>query len=127
MINIRELKLGNIIQEQGLPYLRLSPFIFREILDKPYLIKGLKSKEPRFKPMPLSNEWMVKLGFSENKDGQWLNHRGLSLWFRLDLRDNVPDLTIWNYTSLFSIRQLQYVHELQNVYFSLTGEELKLT
>jgi hypothetical protein len=129
MINLRELKLGNIIQEEGLEWLRLSPFIFREMMDKPYLFEGIKDKkEPRFKYIPLDQKWMTKLGFIQQMNGEWTNSNGSKLWFRLDFEDNgTPNLSAWNYNTLIDTRGYKYVHEFQNLYSALTGEEINIT
>ena len=65
-----------------------------------------------FEPLPLTEEWLIKFGFQ-----------------------NYGDMTIGNaYISLsinsdgfyFILTKLEYVHQLQNLYFALTGKELTI-
>jgi hypothetical protein len=71
-----------------------------------------------FEPIPLTEEWLLKFGF------EWKNH-GLHKdnWV---IRQFGGDWTIFlsNEKYNFDIK-LCYVHQLQNLYFALTGEELK--
>ena len=66
------------------------------------------------KPIPLTKDWLLKFGFdgckSPNKDIQ------------VGLVDDEMSLA-WR---VFILKKIQYVHQLQNLYFALTGEELTL-
>lgn len=69
-------------------------------------------------------------------------HRDLTMWWILDLGSNIGQIhintgegigrgTVWlkhhrNENTLLNPHSLLYVHELQNLYFTLTGEELKI-
>lgn len=76
-------------------------------------------------PIPLTEEWLLKFGFDE--DGEQFNFKGLSIeligddgrWclYMLDEYHNVES----------SIALFKHVHQLQNLYFALTGEELTLS
>lgn len=75
-------------------------------------------------PIPLTEEWLLKFGFEE--DGEQFNFKGLSIeligddgrWclYMLDEYHNVES----------SIALFKHVHQLQNLYFSLTGDELTI-
>src|ERR1035437_7564253 len=82
-------------------------------------------------PIPLTEEWLLKFGFN-NSEGQ----------FTMPLRDdNLTYLEIYLYehsVHSFNIYEddcgeincislyykIEYVHQLQNLYFSLTGKDL---
>lgn len=78
-------------------------------------------------PIPLTEEWLVKFGFEydENED-----------WFVLDAESGVSFSHILEGTTLYFgrlesvwvdvLQEIKYVHQLQNLYFALTGEELTL-
>ena len=76
----------------------------------------------RIKPMPLTEEWLLKFGFEKNENGL----------FKLFNESEVPillneDLNGWTCDGInFSVNGTQYIHQLQNLYFALTGEELTL-
>jgi hypothetical protein len=74
-----------------------------------------------FEPIPLTEEWLLKFGFV--KIGEyWYKERFFieMLFGRLNLR-----ITINNAESAYA-SSVQYVHQLQNLYFALTGNELEI-
>jgi hypothetical protein len=75
-----------------------------------------------FKPIPLTEEWLLKFGFGKT---EWDNFNS----YRLMIGNN--DYTIVLYSDgncevgdIITCK-IEYVHQLQNLYFALTGEELK--
>lgn len=78
------------------------------------------------KPIILTKKWYEKLGFinSENENGDYnfqlknvalvKSKNGCIVWFSRDSDDYFQ-----------SIMSVKYVHQLQNLYFALTGEELE--
>lgn len=64
-----------------------------------------------FEPIPLTEEWLLKLGFKPLVNDYQI--KGLIIHKRkrgFIVRKSIP--------------QIQYVHQLQILYFALTGEEL---
>lgn len=119
-ISSEELRLGNNINFLGKPCIITS------------ISKGLESdlvgtKEggilpiSAYNPILLTEEWLFKLGFTKEFGGYKLNI------FRIGWGDG--DFLNELYTLIYSnkfFKKVQYVHEIQNLYFALTGEELKL-
>ena len=78
-------------------------------------------------PIPLTEEWLVKLGF-EYRD-YYKNYRIMAgdYYNSVQLRDGK-----WLYNGdssdaqCYGIREVQYVHTLQNLYHALNDEELTL-
>jgi len=75
------------------------------------------------KPIPLTEDWLLKFGFMTNGN-YWTN-------LVIDL-DYITQEDYFEYEIQFPFldwvkRDLKYVHQLQNLYFALTGEELTLT
>lgn len=68
-----------------------------------------------FKPIPLTEEWLLRFGF-EKDDTIWIKHPIYGL-----LEKNGRFFIELGETGGIYI---QYVHQLQNLYFALTGEEL---
>ena len=75
-------------------------------------------------PIPLTEEWLLKFGF-ENKGRilssdviSYVNKFGAEVRHYTEYRFFIPELRtgIW----------IQYIHQLQNLYFALTGEELTI-
>jgi hypothetical protein len=93
-------------------------------------------KEPhnQVKPIPLTEEWLLKFGFEDldlNMSGSnWLVKKQKGLWrqaIRIAYSEKSEE---WSLTlecvspPTLSISILKYVHQLQNLYFALTGKEL---
>jgi hypothetical protein len=66
-------------------------------------------------PIPLTEEWLLKLGF--------IKHVSQSIWYTLNKVD------VWffdgKYVNDIDV-EIKYVHQLQNLYFALTNEELTM-
>ena len=87
-----------------------------------------------FEPIPLTEEWLLKFGFKKRRNVgthideetafYWLHDYsgiGITIDYFLSTHDR-------NYDSISvdGSKGLEYVHELQNLYFALTGEELEI-
>lgn len=74
-----------------------------------------------FEPIPLTEEWLLKFGFITT---QWDNFNS----YRLVIGDNDYAIVIYSNGKCevgdIIITKINYVHQLQNLYFALTGEEL---
>jgi len=108
MIESKELRIGNLT-DTG---------IVVEILeDKFYVHDGessLSSVWDVIKPIPLTEEWLVKFGLLNNSRLQFLNkHDSNGKYYK--------GLDAFAYKL-----EVKHVHQLQNLYFALTGEELKI-
>lgn len=86
-----------------------------------------------FEPIPLTEDWLLKFGWSKN--GNEIDT--LNQLYDLD-QNKIPftlmsgDIGFWLIENWVSPRNLchieiKYVHQLQNLCFALTGEELTLT
>lgn len=75
------------------------------------------------KPIKLTEGWLINYGFDyfkSNNSYQLDVDLGFSIWGRIESGFNV-------YVNSDSCGQtIKYVHQLQNLYFALTGKELKL-
>ena len=81
-----------------------------------------------FKPIQLTEEWLDRLGFYSKYKS---NHKMWNI-FGFDLHqisdededgNKIPQEQIFYYAFSYEIK---YVHQLQNLYFALTGEELTI-
>lgn len=73
------------------------------------------------KPIPLTEEWLLKFGFKNN--GQ--NIYDLPSWVPY-LRERKRKNQKWYQVFNVADCNIEYVHQLQNLYFALTGEELEV-
>lgn len=112
MIQINELRIGNLIQEGKVEQIDNS-------LDEVYFSGDgcyLSAFCCNISPIPLSEEWLLKFGFQRFPWGLVKNE----LLFLDDLKCSYLILQIGNGFKT----KVQYVHQLQNLYFCLTGAEL---
>lgn len=89
------------------------------------LLKGV------YEPIPLTEEWLLNLGF-EKYDSTWFRKMEMPSITKetIDIRINV----ITKCTCVFGdeflepafFKECENVHQLQNLYFALTGEELEI-
>jgi hypothetical protein len=77
-----------------------------------------------FKPIPLTEEWLVRVGFKEvcekgnfemNRDAFSLTHNEGKMW-----------LCFGQFAEQSNAVPCEHVHQLQNLYHALTGEELTI-
>lgn len=124
MIKVNELRIGNLVYFLGNVHeiegisKRLRPDVGH------FLLSGLEHSQKGFhlKPIPLTEEWLVKFGFYETPNSEFVKY-----WTKNDvvLYNEYYHEKPFFVLSGRSIRHgLQYVHQLQNLYFALTGEEL---
>lgn len=76
-------------------------------------------------PIPLTDEWLVKFGFEKESDFIFSIDRFIVF---KNLYNNVLGLNTSDFYTSTGIgfqKHLEHVHTLQNLYFALTGEELK--
>ena len=74
-----------------------------------------------YKPIPLTEKWLVKFGF--DKDGKM---KGTGFLFRICFDEKAPYAYLETYGGGEYKIEIEYIHQLQNLYFALTGEELTI-
>lgn len=67
------------------------------------------------KPIPLTEEWLLKFGFKKDNNFTWVK-------IEMELMQRDDGFWIWLGADLY----LKYVHQLQNLYHALTGNELEI-
>jgi hypothetical protein len=72
---------------------------------------------PCMKPIPLTEEWLVKFGFK--------NIYGRTYYYK-KLKFDINTLGKIRFYYSGKIVYLEHVHQLQNLYFALMGEELTI-
>lgn len=136
----QELRIGNII---NMPFLGLYDGVVVEGIAKVYekdsifiQSKKLVGKNDqyffetpeKYEPIHLTEEWLVKSGFKKQQTIDYCNR-----WY---IGEN-PVTHDWLFSLVWlaghltpffqnGYLQIKYVHQLQNLYFALTGEELSL-
>lgn len=71
-----------------------------------------------FEPIPITEEWLIKFGFEKIKNEYYTINDIIS--FIIDLK--ICYILIDNKLEI----EIKYIHQLQNLYFALTGKELEI-
>lgn len=126
MIKANELRIGNLVSYHD------DNTLF-EVTKIDELGIGVKNEEQEtwieydcFSPITLTEEWLLKFGFKKEAEGYYLQ---TTFYIRVI---SYPDLQIQFYSrtihsDFYKIvleNDIKCVHQLQNLYFALTGEEL---
>ena len=123
----QELRIGNYVKL----FLNHEDYDVIQIkIDDLYYIN---QKNGIYEPIPLTEEWLEKFGFSSKdyKKGYiGIDHKagGMITDFVLTYPYHIGEhqkYFIWEH-SKWKYNTLEYVHQLQNLFFTLTGEELGL-
>ena len=80
-----------------------------------------------YEPIPLTEEWLLKFGCQRTRQG-WFISANYSLYNPLT-EFNTPSSKYYGLMfndKYITTRAVVYVHQLQNLYFTLTGEELTI-
>jgi hypothetical protein len=110
----KELRLGNLFIEEN------SNKIIEVIgLEKNRVVfSGMFVDKWQAKPIPLIEEWLEKLGFTKELDGLYRKNKS-------ELIEILFYANGWQVTTQsVCLNHIKYVHQLQNLYFALTGAEL---
>lgn len=118
---ITELRIGNLVYYKN------------NILEVEYLYCKEPFDAEFYTAIPLTEEWLFKFGFVQKK-----YNAGNSIGFEIPTNKGNLILLIWKVAPLpdnwimqvfigtINISEIKYVHQLQNLYYALTGKELEI-
>lgn len=146
VVHPRELRLGNLITVSGIN----TPLVVHALLDATILLKDGDNTPDGYyytstRPIAITEEWLFKFGFKyQDRD---INSRKLErfylsnyfgqgeYWIEFNLASEDKRSFTWlnwdigggrRHVHLPTGDKLIYVHQLQNLYFALTGNELEI-
>mgnify|MGYP000976602942 CR=1 FL=1 len=105
-----ELRIGNLVLDA-----------FGDICDIDF-IRICNVEKMKLQPIPITEEWLLKFGF--RKDGMYYENAHLQL--SKIISKNGYDCYCTDLDFSVFMTELEHIHQLQNLYFALTGEELTL-
>lgn len=115
-----ELRIGNLIlfSEGGIEF--IVDTISEKGLNVHNDIESIWIEIETFEPIPLTEEWLLKFGFEIQHNTPFYSMVARKDGFNLKV-----DITgnLFFSEGYFNV-QPKYVHQLQNLYFALTGKEL---
>jgi hypothetical protein len=107
--------------------LRIGNYILLQGVTKPTQVSIIDTTEQstrtKASPIPLTEEWLLKFGFVKKKGESGYSKGKLLIYFGLTTMSGVNGRTYFNSWAIL-YKSPEYVHQLQNLYFALTGEEL---
>jgi len=114
MLKAQELRLKNLIYYgKDIVKVEVSDFAVFKLYED-------KGEETNYKPIPLTEEWLLRSGCEKNDEG-FICDRFVLTWNAVYKFWYVRENQLGAY-----LIKLEYVHEWQNFYFILQGEELTL-
>jgi len=122
-----ELRIGNLVYyESENDYNKLEKYLCKIDGEDIHKIDREENYANSHKPIPLTEEWLLKFGFE--KDGfDWIIklHYDTELILNFGKYSNAVIQDNEDGDSI-SLHNPKYVHQLQNLFFALTGKELTI-
>ena len=115
-MDVKELRIGNYLSIGKTQQIQLKESLFALLLTKDASIEI-------FLPIPLTEEWLVKFGFRCRFDigyNGWYSPNILGESIRIFELEN----GWFKYSSAHTV--IKNLHQLQNLYYALTNEELTI-
>ena len=109
-MTVKELRDGNIVLHSGKFY----------ILDSFDIYKLDTTNCEDVQPIELTEEILLKCGFVKDEFDNWENETRLGL-YKPEEFDGY--LSVWGEST---VGECNYLHQLQNLYYALTGQELEI-
>ncbi len=103
-----ELRIGNWVQDKHSEECGMIDVVVLGIIYD-YPVNHLHPENHSYKPIPLTEEWLERFNWNPPKD----------IGVSFSLTTDEIHFVAGNY-----YKKIEYVHQLQNLYFALTGEEL---
>lgn len=123
-----ELRLGNYLQDREGRLCKvenLGDESFNIIgIDAPAIKGGLTSLPCR--PITLTEEWLLKLGFAKTQMGFCVRYKHIEIYLSHDFKRLCLTFSSVDFSRIWLENKWTEVHQLQNLYFVLTGEELTI-
>jgi len=123
MIKINELRIGNYISREDIGDMSIRFETVLEFHQNKVVTSGpikVVLDYGDLKPIQLTEEILLKCGYIKDEFDNWENETRLGL-YKPDEFDGY--LSIWGEST---VGECNYLHQLQNLYFALTGEELEV-
>lgn len=130
MIQPHELRIGNYVTQKTLGIIKITG------IDEDYIYTTYDNSDYYFKsskinPIPITEDELIKLGFEKRESlsyNDW--YIGINpitrdwlfyiTWLKNPESINAPNVPFYKN----GFHKLTYIHELQNLYFALTNQEL---
>ncbi len=127
MIDAKELRIGNLITYDG-KVIEVEGVVRNTIYHKGGFDSNTGASYQPFKPIPLTEQWLIDFGW-RYYNGRSSGDLTMDTPCRLDvdfIEGRMMVKSHYHGYEFYKDLNIDYVHQLQNIYFALTGEELQL-
>lgn len=113
------LRIGNIVDNN-------SPckITGNDIFEMDEFEKRTGMEDNMYSPIPLTEEWLMKLGAKKHADVVYFPIPNLKSELHFEVYGNEAVATLKGQFCELILDRIRYVHKLQNLYYALTGLEL---
>lgn len=123
-----ELRIGNLLMYNSpvsltSEMIELNIYHLSDILGETVL--SCSDRKNAYEPIPISEEWLLNFGFDFQEPYHWFHNKIQPIFITKSFLES--DTFLVKTTFGDKLTSLKFVHDLQNFYFSITGEELELT
>lgn len=115
-----ELRIGNYIENTD------SQMASYMVVNADVIKQNEHTMYASLEPILLTEEWLIKFGFKKRDMLSSILFDMKNPRFSIYLNPPIDKSNKWNILGIEKNVNIQYVHQLQNLYFALTGEELTL-
>lgn len=136
-LTAKELRMGNYVLDRGDKIIRID---WWETLNKACMDMNINGQKVHpltenveyCQPIPLTEQWLLDFGFIKDGNGHWwknlvthyLELIEMNKWF-FPVFVELPELSN-EQEQRVGLPRIGSVHEMQNLFFALTGEELTI-
>jgi hypothetical protein len=113
----KELRVGNYYDDNGIARL-VTPNVILEVFE---------SERQCCKPIPLTKEWLLNLKAKYSGSIYFISLTNLKAEIHFEVYPKEIVSIIRSDFCELILDEIKYVHQLQNLFFALTGEELTQT
>jgi hypothetical protein len=114
MINANELRIGNFVDFGEVTSLSAKNI---NVIKKNWLFT---CDYEDVNPIPLTEDWLIKFEFQKSENHSWFDKDFISI-------SKSNSLSIYSREWFNMDKKIEYVHQLQNLYFALTQKELTIS
>lgn len=118
----------NIIEVDSINELGIT--LFADIIDEDMFVNNQEEADD-IEPIPLTEEWLLKFGFEKTPNSSMVQYWKLGtfiLYHEYYIHNATTNREYFELSNYYDIRgssnEIIYIHQLQNLYHALTGEEL---
>jgi hypothetical protein len=121
MIQANELRIGNLVKSGKGIYKVAGIHVPNEFICQS--LDGFIIDVPCiYKPISITQEWLLNFGFKKALNGYWCTKDLINVKIS---KHKVVEIYLTGSDTDLAFSGIQYVHQLQNLYFALTQKELE--